>query len=232
MTLAAQIPGRGLWHAMRVHPSGVLLVAQLLGIVVYPFTENSDVGRSIFSIIQMLVLAIAVYAVRRTPALNWVSLLLGVPAMVLTFVQLLLPDVAAVSIATDVTHAAFYGYTAYGILRYMFADDVVGKDELFATGACFTVVAYGFAYVYDAVQVIWGPSQFAASHDGLLSWMGLLFLSFTTMTGTGLSDISPIGGHARSMVMMEQLAGVNYLAIVVARLVGLTILHLRKNDGN
>ena len=37
--------------------------------------------------------------------------------------------------------------------------------------------------------------------------MELLFLSFTTLTSTGLSDIVPVQAFARSLVMIEQLAG-------------------------
>ena len=36
----------------------------------------------------------------------------------------------------------------------MFADNWVTRDELYATGATFTVVAWGFAYLYVAVQII------------------------------------------------------------------------------
>jgi hypothetical protein len=50
-----------------------------------------------------------------------------------------------------------------------------------------------------------------------------LFLSFTTLTSTGLSDIVPVTDHARSVVMIEQLAGVAYVALFVSRLVGLTL---------
>ena len=37
----------------------------------------------------------------------------------------------------------------------------------------------------------------------------------------GLSDIYPVLDHTRSLVMVEQVAGVFYVALVVARLVGL-----------
>jgi hypothetical protein len=39
----------------------------------------------------------------------------------------------------------------------------------------------------------------------------------------GLSDITPTLEHARSLVIVEQVAGVLYVALVVARLVGLTV---------
>jgi len=49
-----------------------------------------------------------------------------------------------------------------------------------------------------------------------------LFLSFTTLTSVGLSDVMPVLPNARSLVIVEQVAGVLYVALVVARLVGLT----------
>jgi hypothetical protein len=58
--------------------------------------------------------------------------------------------------------------------------------------------------------------------------MELLFLSFTTLSSTGLSDVVPVLPHARSIVMLEQLAGLAYLAVVVSRLVALTV---HRTDG-
>ena len=121
-------------------------------------------------------------------------------------------------------HAAFYFYTTYGLLRYMFNDRRVTTDELFATGATFTVVAWAFAYLYSAIQVIW-PDSFTAALEPQAprTWMELLFLSFSNLTSAGLSDVLPVRPHARSVVMIEQVAGLMYIALVVARLVGLTL---------
>ena len=71
------------------------------------------------------------------------------------------PDNDPVAFWSALLHALFYFYTGYGLLRYMFADNWVTRDELFATGATFTVVAWGFAYLYVAVQIIW-PHSFTA----------------------------------------------------------------------
>jgi hypothetical protein len=58
------------------------------------------------------------------------------------------------------------------------------------------------------------------------TWVELLFLSVTTLSSTGLSDIVPITPHARSFVMLEQIAGMLYLALVVSRMVALTTLRI------
>ncbi|MFC0629178.1 ion channel [Kribbella deserti] len=53
--------------------------------------------------------------------------------------------------------------------------------------------------------------------------MELLFLSFTTLSSTWLSDVVPVSPYGRSVVMLEQLAGLGYVAMVVSRLVCLTL---------
>ena len=58
--------------------------------------------------------------------------------------------------------------------------------------------------------------------------MELLFLSFTTLSSTGLSDVVPVKPFARGLVMLEQLAGIAYVAMVVSRLVGLLVM--RRHD--
>jgi hypothetical protein len=129
----------------------------------------------------------------------------------------------AVVLVSACVHVPFYGYVSYAMVRYLFHDDRVTRDELFATGAAFTVVAWAFAYLYAGAQVLWPGSFGDAAGPGYQPWFELLFLSFTTLTSVGLSDIVPLGAHARSFVMVEQVAGVLYVALVVARLVGLTV---------
>jgi hypothetical protein len=107
---------------------------------------------------------------------------------------------------------------------YMLSDREVTTDELYAVGATFTLVAWGFAYLYMIIQIVQPGCFTAAVNPGEpRSWTELLFLSFTTLTSTGLSDVVPITGHARAVSMIEQLAGVGYVALFVSRLVGLTI---------
>ncbi|MGW6279677.1 potassium channel family protein [Kribbella sp. NPDC055071] len=207
----------------RRHPSAILLVVQLLGVLVYPAMEGSRTGRVAFEILGIVVLVLAVVSVRATPGLTWVSIGLGIPAVVLSLVDAFNPTEPVVAVSA-VLHAAFYFYAAYSLLRYMLSDHDVSADELFATGATFTLVAWGFAYLYVFVQAL-VPGSFTAAVDPSndRTWMELLFLSFTTMSSTGLSDIIPITAWGRSVVMLEQLAGVGYVAMVVSRLVGLTI---------
>jgi hypothetical protein len=211
-------------RAARREPSAILLAAQLVGVLVYPAMEGNDVGRSLFSVFGILILGLVVLSVRSSPGLTWVAVVLGGPATVLLLIQAVTRDDALLPYSSAL-EAVLYFYAAYALIRYMLADHEITRDELFAVGATFTLVAWAFAYTFTVWQAI-EPESFTAAVDphGDRSWMELLFLSFTTLSSTGLSDVVPIKPFARSLVMIEQLAGVAYIAMVVSRLVGLLVI--------
>ena len=57
--------------------------------------------------------------------------------------------------------------------------------------------------------------------------MELLFYSFSNLSATGLGDTLPVTAQAKVLTMLEQFAGVGYIATVVSRLIGLTIVRER-----
>jgi hypothetical protein len=70
----------------RREPSAILLAAQLAGVLLYPFMEGSA-GRALFSVFGIAILGLVVLAVRSSPGLTWVGVLLGSPATVLLLIQ-------------------------------------------------------------------------------------------------------------------------------------------------
>jgi hypothetical protein len=208
----------------RREPSAVLLFAQLLGVLLYPAMEGNDVGRSLFSVFGIFILGLVVLAVRDSPGLTWVGLVLGVPATILLLIQAITRDDALLPYSSAI-EAVLYFYAAYALIRYMLADHEITRDELWAVGATFTLVAWAFAYIFVVWQAIQPDSFTAAVHAGQdRTWMEFLFLSFTNLSSTGLSDVVPITAFARSLVMLEQLAGLAYIAMLVSRLVGLLVM--------
>jgi hypothetical protein len=209
---------------VRSEPSAILLVAQLAGVLLYPFMEGRGAGRALLSVFGIAILGLVVLAVRSTPGLTWVGVLLGIPATVLLLIQAVTGDDALLPYSSAV-EAVLYLYAAGALISYMLADHEITRDELFAVGATFTLVAWAFAYIFTVCQAA-APGSFTAAVDPAAdrTWMELLFLSFTTLSSTGLSDVVPVEPFARGLVMLEQLAGVAYIAMVVSRLVGLTVI--------
>ncbi len=212
---------------LRRHPAGLLLAVQLLAVVLYPVLEDSSGGHAAFGAFGILVLALAMWVVNRSPTVNWVAWLLAVPAVILS----LLADFGGFRVLlplAQMLESALYFYAAVGLIIYMFGDHRVTLDELLAVGATFTLLAWSWAFAYSVCQA-WYPGSFAAlgTPDVQRTWMELLFMSFSILSGVGLSDIVPLTPPARALVMLEMFAGVMFIAIVVSRLVGLSAVRAR-----
>ena len=209
--------------SVRRHPSAVLLLVQLAGMLLYPFIEHTESGRIGLGAFGIVVLVITTRMVRQTPGLTWVSVAIALPAVVLLVLQALfeVPRLLPWSAALE---AAFYFYAAGSLIAYMMADRHASRDELFCAGATFTLIAWGFTYLFVLLQAL-QPGCFAAAVNpgDPRTWTELMYLSFALLSSTGIGDVIPLTAHARAIASVEMFVGVIYLAAVVSRLIGLTL---------
>jgi hypothetical protein len=211
----------------RSHPSAFLLAAQLLSLLVYPLMDDTTSGRLVFSAVAVVIVPLAVWVVNRSPFVSVVGWLLAIPALGLTLAGVLFEHDVLLPVSA-MFESALYFYAAGSLIAYMLRDPHVTADDLFAAGATFTLLAWAFAYAYFVCQA-WYPGSFTGmvEPDRPRRWVELLFLSFTNLSATGIGDVLPLGSRARVLVMLEQFAGVGYIATVVSRLIGLGIARPR-----
>ena len=212
----------------RRNPCALLLAVQLAGLLLYPFVEKTPVGHTVLGVFGILVLVLAVVMVRRAPWLTGVSVALAVPAMALLALQALF-DMPQLLLWSALLEAAFYFHAAGGLIAYMLEDRNATSDELFAAGATFTLLAWAFTNVFIAAQIL-QPGCFTAAVNpqAQRSWSELMYLSFALLSSTGIGDVVPVTVHARALASAEMFTGVMYLATVVSRLIGLTLVQQRK----
>ena len=210
-------------HSTKRHPSAVLLLTQLLGMLLYPFIETVRGGHIIFNMFGILVLVVATRMVRRTPGHAWVSASIAGPVIVLLGLQMAF-DLPALLPWSSALEAAFYFYAAASLVAYMMEDRQATTDELFAAGAAFTLLAWAFTHVFILIQAL-QPGTFGAAVNAAAprTWTELNYLSFALLSSTGIGDVIPLTSHARAIASVEMLVGLMYLAAVVARLIGFTL---------
>ncbi len=205
------------------YPYACLLGVQLLSVIFYGFMSNSQFSRLTFISFGLAVPILALLVVYRSPAVTWVATILVVPSILLT----LTAGFAGFDHLLIWAHgleSLMYFYAAISLIMYMFNDNVVTLDELFAAGATFTLFVWGFALAYSVCQQLYPLSiSGVVNIDAPRTWMELLFMSFSIQSGTGMGDIMPISNQARVIGIFQMFTGVMYLAIVVSRLVGLTL---------
>ena len=192
--------------------------------MLFPLLDEAAAGRLVFGAFSALVVVLAVWVVNRTPAINWVAWTVAVPAFALSLLSAITgsPTLFAWS---SLLEALLYFYAAGSLIAYMMSDHRVTSDELFAAGGTFTLLAWGFAYLYLVCQA-WYPGSFAGmiEPERPRTWLELLFLSVTNLSAVGLGDVLPLAPAARVLVILEQFCGVGYVAVVVSRLIGLSLL--------
>jgi hypothetical protein len=103
-------------------------------------------------------------------------------------------------------------------------DDIVTMDEMFAIACTYGLIAllwasaYALVVHFDPAAIYINPTN---TLDGVVSWSDLVYYSMTTLTSTGYGEITPVSPSARALAMLQQVLGVLFVAILIARLTGL-----------
>lgn len=206
----------------RRHPSAILLMVQILGVLLGPFIEEARYSHAIFNIFGIFVLIMTTNMVRRTPGWTGVSILIATPVVILLVLQMS-ADMPALLPWSSALEAVFYFYAAGSLIAYMMADQRTTTDELYAAAATFTLFVWAFTHLFVLVQVL-QPGAFSTDPDSVArTWSELNHLSFALMSSTGMGNVVAVSAHARALASVEMMTGVMYLATVVARLIGFTI---------
>ena len=184
-----------------------LFVALLVLITSAPLLVATDLNRIGFNGLQLLVLVAAVAAMGRGLLPFVAASLLALPALVFQVMGIVQDDPHDLMRCWAFT-AGFDLLVLGYLLRYVFRDDVMTADKLYGAAAAYLLLAVFWTYLYALAQ-FHVPRAFA---------LGGTVTQLDPRTGFG--DITPLVPVARSLVMLEQLTGVLFIAILIARLAG------------
>jgi hypothetical protein len=194
----------------------VLLV--LIGSV--SFVPHTDLGRLLLTGINVFVLIATVAAVGRTTLSFIVALLLASPAVIFQYSGLWRDDDLDLA-RSWVFSAVLYSITIVYLLRYVFQPKVMTQDKLFGAAAAYLLIGVFWAYLYAITGYYFPQSYLVVGQPGRLIYADALYLSVTVLTSTGFGDVVPFTRQARGVCMLEQITGVLYVAILIARLAGI-----------
>lgn len=206
---------------LKKYPYAFLLCAQLISVIYYGFFDSAIHNQLLANLLGLVFPLIAVFVVYRTPAVNWIAFTL----LFLSVVFILLAtqfNIAFLPWAQSF-ESALYFYAAGSLVMYLYHDNHITVDELFAAAATFTLMVWGFALAYSVCQQVYPHSILAAVNpDAPRTWIELLFMSFSIQSSTGVGDIIPISGPARAISAIQIFAGAMYITVVISRVVGLS----------
>jgi hypothetical protein len=190
----------------------------------------------------IFVLVEAAVSVSDNRAHRFIALSLGLPAVLLGAVHGIF-DSMGVELFRHVFGAAFLCYAIALMLFFIFTRQRVTFNTVCASLCIYLLLGVVWAMAYSVVD-LFDPESFrsnvANGTDSPFTRFGrgtsthVLYFSFTTLTTLGYGDIVPVSAIARALTSIEAITGQIYLAVLVARLVGLNIaesMGQKRDDG-
>ncbi len=196
-----------------------LFILLLLLVCVAPLINTSPRGAIITNLINAFIIVSAVAAVGRSKLSFVFVILLAVPTLVFQWLSIIKGSSAYYDMSLRF-NAALYVATITFLLRYVFDRNVMTGDRLSGAAAAYLMIGILWGIVYTLIDRA-VPGSFAIRGTiGPLDPMELLYFSFTALSTTGFGDIVPVAREARTACTVEMIIGPLFVAILVARLVG------------
>jgi Ion channel len=205
----------------RIHQNrcGLLLGSLCVFILVDPHVIGTAISTAFLGVAVVALIGLALSPFR--PGRFWplVFLLLAM-AVAETLVELQIGK-HWMEPTAHATTALFTAGIIMVLLQYVLDRRPITADKVFGAVSAYVLIAVLFATLFSLLQLI-QPNAFhvAAPNDadGRLDWSGLMYFSFTVLTSTGFGEITPVTHQARSLIVVEQVLGVMYVAFLIARL--------------
>jgi hypothetical protein len=197
-----------------------LLISIVLMFVLRPFLEGFI---RIFYLMDVFFTAIflsAVYAVSQKRIVFFVALLFALLTVALLWFNDL-TGIPFLGVAGNILGTFFLAFTAFMILSYLFREDEITGDMIMGAICVYFLFGLIWAFAFSILEMT-QPGSFQMS-GGMAGKTAFTYYSYVTLTTLGYGDITPISTPARSLALLEAMMGQLYLAVLVARLVGLHI---------
>jgi len=188
-------------------------------LVVLPFVGEASGARIVANVVHLSILVASVIAVGRSVRSALAATLVAGGVLASHVAGLHWGDASALAWSWA-AGAVFYVGTVFCLLRYIFGKEGITADKLYGAAAAYLMLGYMWAYLYAIVQHIYpGSFSYAGSPDATLTIPDLVYFSFTTLTTAGFGDIVPRSPPARALANLEQICGLLFVAVLIARLV-------------
>jgi hypothetical protein len=193
-------------------------------IVLFPYLAKPGLSTVIFRLLSALAFVAAVYAVSDKRR-QWITgLLLAIPTAALNTWLAFHTSSSSLAVPGLVSTLIFLGFTLVTLLRAVLSTETVTRDTIYGALSVYLLMAFvwGIAYLLLETLQPGGLSMDIARHPNhKVDWFDCMFYSFVTLTSLGYGDMVPISAQCRSLSVLEAVSGIMYVAVLVARLVGL-----------
>jgi len=198
-----------------------LLISMVLMFALRPFLEDFIRISYLIDIFFFVIFFSAVYAVSQKRSTFIIALVLALLMEILIWSSRLL-DISSLGTMGNILVILFIGYTATIILSYLFTEDEITGDVIMGAICVYFLIGLAWTFIFSTLELL-QPGSFKTPQGLDTQLSHFSYYSFVTLTTLGYGDITPITSQARSLAVLEAIMGQLYIAVLIARLVGIQI---------
>ena len=221
---------------LRARRHTVLLIAIVALFAVRPFLGDSGAGAIVFSLSMLLVLLIALLTIeiddligerdvllvqrRRRRFVGWA---LAVPAITERLWLFFAPSPRLILVGS-ISWLVFFAYVSWSQLRSLLKQRAVTSETISMSMSIYLLLGLTWGLVYIVIFTCHPEAFSFGTSPGVEEqhmFPVFIYFSLTTLSTIGYGDITPLTLPARYAAVAEGITGQFYLAILVARLVGM-----------
>jgi hypothetical protein len=208
----------------RLPPFQYLLLSLVAFLVFQPYMLHGRMGYLLFFASEGALLVTGVLAARVvTRWRRWLTLTLAAATALCRAGHILVPA-PELDLAAQLVFLAFLVCVTWSLIRTLLEHQTVQRHTLYGAACAYLLVGLSFTALYVVLEHVHPPAlvaDLARLGRADLTWTDVVFFSFMTLTTVGYGDITPVSPEARLVALCEAVAGVFFLAFLVARLVAL-----------
>ena len=198
-----------------------LTISISLTIGLRPFLEGKIGQEVLMDMFITLVLVSGLYAASENKSFFHVGLLMAVPSLVAHWLNYVV-DLSFLALVGKIFGAIFFTFIVVIILRYLIREREITTDVIAGAVCGYLLIGLMWANFFSILETL-QPGSFKMPEFMEIDSSHFTYYSYVTLTTLGFGDIAPVTNEARSLSILEAVAGPIYLAVLVARLVGMSI---------
>lgn len=167
----------------------------------------------------MLIVGVAIAWGRRWLLLAGIAF--AIPTLVFRWLAYLSPSRFS-PVWNEALTAASILVIAYIVLAQVFREGPINFVRVQGAVAAYLLLGVAYAHAYQ-INEHFNPSAITSTEGPLTTVVDWIYYSFSTLSTLGYGDIIPTSRSSRMLAIGEAITGQLYLAILIARLVGLAV---------